>query len=97
GVAFDIASDGVEGVAKAKLNTYDAILMDVQMPLLDGYGATKDIREHGIQTPVIALTAHAMKEERENALRNGFTGYLIKPLDYRSLIETLREYWILKA
>jgi CheY-like chemotaxis protein len=89
GAKVDVASDGSEGFEKAQAKNYNAILMDVQMPVLDGYGATKKIRHHGIATPIIALTAHAMKDERENALRSGFNGYLIKPLDPRLLIEEL--------
>jgi CheY-like chemotaxis protein len=92
GAKVEFASDGLEGVEKAQQNKYHAILMDVQMPKLDGYGATKKIRQDGIKTPIIALTAHAMKEERENALRSGFDGYLIKPLNPLLLIETLRDY-----
>ena len=65
--------------------------MDVQMPNLDGYGATKRIRELGIGIPIVALTAHALKEEREHALRSGFDDYLIKPLNARLLIDTLRK------
>jgi signal transduction histidine kinase/CheY-like chemotaxis protein len=92
GASIDIAHDGLQGVQKAKMNSYKAILMDIQMPHLDGYGATKQIRELGIRTPVIALTAHALKDERENALNSGFNGYLIKPLNPRLLIETLALY-----
>jgi len=87
-----VASDGIEGVKKAQIDPYDAILMDVQMPNLDGHEATKQLRELGNQTPIIALTAHALKEDRDRALKSGFSGYLIKPLDPRLLIETLAQY-----
>lgn len=92
GAAVEIASDGIQGVEKAKSKNYHVILMDVQMPNLDGYGATKQIRELGIVTPIVALTAHALKEDRENALNNGFNGYLIKPLNPHLLLETLAAY-----
>lgn len=91
GALVDVASDGLEGVEKAQQANYDAILMDVQMPKLDGYGATKKLREIGIKTPIIALTAHALKEEKERALSSGFSGYLIKPLDPKLLIQSLSD------
>jgi signal transduction histidine kinase len=89
GAHVELASDGLEGVEKAKMLKFDAILMDIQMPNLDGYGATRRLKEIGITTPIIALTAHAMKEERDRALMSGFSNYLIKPLDPHLLIETL--------
>jgi signal transduction histidine kinase/ActR/RegA family two-component response regulator len=89
GAHIELASDGLEGVEKAQQLKFDAILMDIQMPNLDGYGATKRLKEIGITTPIIALTAHAMKEERDRALMSGFSDYLIKPLDSQLLIETL--------
>lgn len=91
GAVVEVASDGREGVKKAQGKVYDAILMDVQMPVLDGYEATKQLRDFGVETPIIALTAHALKEDRDRALSSGFSGYLIKPLDPRLLIDTLAE------
>jgi len=93
GALVDVASNGEEGFDKARVPKYDAILMDVQMPKLDGYGATSKIRSVGIQTPIIALTAHALKEDREKALSSGFSGYLIKPLNPDLLIDTLVSYF----
>jgi CheY-like chemotaxis protein len=92
GATVELASDGILGVEKVRAGTYDAILMDIQMPNLDGYGATKLIRTLGYEIPIIALTAHALKEEREKALTLGFNGYLIKPLNPKLLIETLAQF-----
>ena len=92
GAIVEAATDGLQGAELAKNQIYHAILMDIQMPNLDGYGATKKIRELGIQTPIIALTAHALKEEQEKALSNGFSGYLVKPIDPVMLVKTLAAY-----
>lgn len=85
------AWDGVEGVEKAKDLKPDFILMDINMPLLDGYGAVKQIREtESIKdTIVIAVTASVMTEEVEKILDAGFSGYLAKPIDRKDLIKTL--------
>lgn len=92
GASVDIASDGLQGVQKAKSGKYNVILMDIQMPLLDGIEATKSLRSSGELLPIIALTAHAMKEDRENALKIGFTDYLTKPLDLRILVDTIARF-----
>lgn len=89
GALVDIANDGVEGVNFARSYEYDVVLMDMQMPNLDGYGATEILRAEGYQMPIVALTAHAMREDRENALKKGFTHYLTKPLHAAILINTL--------
>ena len=89
GAEVDIGADGVLGVQLALKKSYDVILMDVQMPNLDGYGACTQLRASGIKTPIIALTSHALKEDRERALTNGFTNYLTKPLESKLLVQTL--------
>lgn len=89
GMIVDIANNGVEGVEMAELNNYDVILMDMQMPVLDGYAATKQLRQDGYTKPIVALTAHAMLEERTKTLESGCDAHLTKPINLRLLIDTI--------
>ncbi|MNL02898.1 Aerobic respiration control sensor protein ArcB [compost metagenome] len=89
GAHVDVASNGSEGVEKALNGNYDAVLMDIQMPVLDGYQATQQLREKGYETPIIALTAHAMAEERERSLRAGCNDHLSKPVEFNNLVDHL--------
>ena len=70
---------------------FDAVLTDIQMPKLDGYGATAAIRALGYRGPIIALTAHAMLGERERCLAAGCDAYLSKPIDRPKLLELLEQ------
>lgn len=92
GAAVDIADNGLEGVVKARTGDYDLILMDVQMPYMDGYTATQRIREDGYKKPIIALTAHAMKEFRVKSLDVGCNDHLAKPIERERLIETIARH-----
>ena len=92
GARVDTANNGREGVEKAMRGDFNAILMDLQMPEMDGYEATKELRKQGFKRPIIALTAHAMKEERQRCLDNGFDNHLTKPIDRKSLLNVLSEY-----
>ena len=95
GHTVDIAGNGRDGINIAGRNDYDVILMDVQMPGTDGLEATKAIRaqeKSGRRVPIIAMTAHAMKGDRERCLAAGMDAYLSKPIDSRemiSLVESL--------
>lgn len=85
----ETAANGEEGVSKALKGDYDLVLMDIQMPVLDGYGAFARLKEAGFSKPVIALTAHALLEEKERAIDLGFTGYLTKPLNRQALVAAI--------
>lgn len=89
GARLDIACNGVEGVKKAESGEYDVVLMDIQMPVMDGHEAMQTLRAHNYRKPVVALTAHAMKEEVERARKSGFASFLSKPIQRDALIETI--------
>ena len=96
GFSVDVADNGqiaLDMVAKSDPGYYQAVLMDVQMPVMDGYEATKRIRQlenHELSSiPIIAMTANAFTEDREEALRSGMNGHIAKPIDVEVLLETL--------
>jgi len=91
GAQVDFAENGSIGVASALDHHYDLILMDLQMPGIDGFEATQQIRDHHVQTPIVALTAHAVDEIRERCERAGFNGFLTKPVDSKSLMKVVKD------
>lgn len=89
GAKVDIAGDGIEGFQKAAKRTYDIILMDIQMPYQDGREVTQKLRKQGYTNPIVALTAHAMVDERKKSLDAGCDEHLNKPINRRLLLETI--------
>ncbi|MCB9397819.1 MAG: PAS domain S-box protein [Acidobacteria bacterium] len=92
-VNLDHARNGQEAVTKAEHNQYDLILMDLQMPILDGYQATRQIRQLGITTPILALTADALSDGRAKAEEMGMNDYITKPFNPKELFEKIR-FWV---
>jgi CheY-like chemotaxis protein len=73
-------------------NEFDVILMDIQMPIMSGLTATKTLRDKGFVTPIVALTAHAMKGDDEKCLKAGCNDYLSKPVNVTKLMSILEKY-----
>ena len=95
GVNLEIAANGKEAVRKLNSSTrYHAVLMDIQMPEMDGYEATRRVRANPSMSavPIIAMTAHAMKGDREKCLEAGMNDYLTKPIDPQALFKTLAKW-----
>lgn len=89
GHQLERAFNGVEAVDKAKANRYDIILMDIKMPMLDGIGATKEIRQFDRKIPIYAVTANAFAADKDAAMAAGCTGYLTKPIIKEMLLKVI--------
>lgn len=92
GATLEFASDGFEGVEKALMSEHDLVLMDIQMPKMDGYQALAELKRKGYSTPIIALTAHAMLEERAKAEAKGFSDFATKPIQRENFLSLLEKY-----
>ncbi len=87
GLWVEEAENGQVALDKMAAGSFDLVLMDMQMPVLDGYAATRALRGRGVQVPVVALTAHAMKGYEQEVLQAGCTAYLTKPVDIDALLQ----------
>ena len=91
GLQVEGAENGQVAVDRIRSDPFDVILMDIQMPVMDGFTATGLLRQDGVKTPIIALTANAMKGFERECLDAGCTGYLSKPIDIAALLQTLAD------
>ncbi|MDB5856337.1 MAG: Hybrid sensor histidine kinase/response regulator, partial [Ramlibacter sp.] len=89
-----VVGDGQQALAAALAGDYDLVLMDCRMPVLDGYGATLQLRARGFTAPIVALTANAASGERERCLAHGMNDYLSKPIDPARLAQVLAEWTV---
>ncbi len=92
GIEVVIVENGQQAVQKAMTEKFDIILMDIQMPVMNGYEAARHLRKNGVKIPIIALTACAMKGDDEKCFAAGCSDYLSKPIDRKKLVETLLKY-----
>lgn len=92
GADVSTAVNGLEAVEMVKENKYDVILMDIQMPELDGHAATRMLREMNFANPIIAISANAFKEDISNSLDAGMNAHLQKPFSERQLFQTINQY-----
>ena len=92
GYTYAVATDGEAGVAAAHAYSPDLILLDLSLPKLSGWDVIQRLRDDGLRTPVVALTAHAMRGDRERALALGCDDYLSKPFEIDELLAVLARY-----
>jgi len=92
GAYVELASNGKQAVEKALSGNFDIVLMDLQMPILNGYEATKQLRGLGYDKPIIALSAHAMSDSKVKSLEAGCNEHLNKPINWRQTVSRLRKF-----
>lgn len=92
GAHVTFADNGRAGIEAVERGKFDAILMDLQMPVMDGYTAVRELRRKGYKTPIIALTGYTMKSDQEKCLSAGFDAYLSKPLERDRLISCVHKH-----
>lgn len=94
GFNVDCAVDGIDGIEKAQSNRPDLILMDMSLPRMNGWEATRQLKAdpETKAIPIIALTAHALKEDREQAMRAGCDGFHSKPIEIDVLVSLMRQH-----
>ncbi len=96
GCIVDLANNGAEAVERSACKAYDIVLMDIFMPVMDGYEATQHIREQGFEKPIIAITASAITGEHDKCIRAGMNDVLAKPFKRKDL-ETMLRFWSNKS
>ncbi|MCB0348452.1 MAG: response regulator [Bdellovibrionales bacterium] len=89
GANVDYAVSGMEAIKLAQEKPYDLVLLDLQMPIKNGFETFNELKELDFYGPIVALTAHAMKEEQERSIQHGFTDHIVKPISSKDLIERL--------
>lgn len=92
GIAVGVAENGAEAVERVRAGAWDLVLMDIQMPVMDGFEATRRIRKAHAHLPIVALTAHALSSDRERCLEAGMNDHLGKPIDPQRLYRCLGHY-----
>jgi two-component system, cell cycle response regulator DivK len=90
--ALYVATDGEQGVKSTEQNKPDLVLMDISLPVIDGYEAARRIRAMFPSLPIIGLSAHAMSGDAEKAIAAGCSDYLTKPVDENLLLSKLKDY-----
>jgi two-component system, sensor histidine kinase len=92
GLAYRCAANGLEAVEAAFGGAFDVLLMDVEMPIMDGYEAVRMLRERGYRGPILAFTAHREGTQLERARQEGFNGIVIKPVTMEQLRDALKPF-----
>jgi CheY-like chemotaxis protein len=92
GLEVSTAENGQQAIVKALDESFDIILMDLKLPIMNGYQATRTLRQGQLKTPVVALSAGVMSEQDRQRITNDFNGYLVKPVDREKLYQTLKRF-----
>ena len=93
GAKVETAMNGLEAIETVRKKSFDVIVTDIQMPVMDGYETLKLLRDTGFNKPVIALSAHILPESRKRSFEEGFSDHLAKPLRAEELVQTIRKHW----
>ncbi len=92
GATVDVADNGRVALDMCGTQTYDVILMDIQMPVMDGYDATRELRNRGYRRPILALSAHALADDAKKSQLAGCNDHISKPIDFDRLIRAIRQH-----
>ena len=92
------AKNGMDGISLASQQKPDLILLDIQLPFMDGYSVARELRKmvELVKTPIIAVTSYAMSGDRENALKAGCSGYIEKPINPETFITQIEQYLLIE-